>query len=327
MVSERTSDRSLPLPSTTWSLASLSLSVKARRAPVSSLTSFSSKASPPSFITRTRAPSSSATRASNPDKDSGPETQPASTESFDWGLMTSKLRGASTSTNPTTLHEEGSSEATFLSVCLTCRYCDDWFLTRNRGLLSTLSTAHLTVTASWGGFDTSSLALISTRITTSALSTNKAWPATRSRGTGADQKPPTPNWTLPTTFLLSTKLPSAGQCHAAACAMFGASCIQFSAFASSWRLTSICTSSSTFLSANLGATSTERPPPRPKAPPNACDLTSKSNLLPSRQSNRMGNSDAPTEYLLDQLLLQPTANELSLAAKSLLPVMRGSAQA
>merc|ERR1719399_2560378 len=210
---------------------------------------------------RTRAPSSSATRASKPDKDSGPETQPTSTESFDWGLTTSKALGASTSTNPTTLHEEGSSEATFLSVCLTCRYCDDWFLTRNRGLLSTLSTAHLTVTASWGGFDTSSLALTSTLITTSALSTNSAWPATRSKGTGADQKPPTPNWTLPITFRLSTKLPSAGQCHAEACAMFGASCIQFSAFASSARLTRICTLSSTFRRANRGATSTELPPP------------------------------------------------------------------
>merc|ERR1719399_2076972 len=268
---------------------------------------------------RTRAPSSSATRASKPDKDSGPETQPTSTESFDWGLTTSKALGASTSTNPTTLHEEGSSEATFLSVCLTCRYCDDWFLTRNRGLLSTLSTAHLTVTASWGGFDTSSLALTSTLITTSALSTNSAWPATRSKGTGADQKPPTPNWTLPITFRLSTNEPSAGQCHAAACAMFGGSCIQFSAFESSWRLTSICTSSSSFLRANLGATSTDRPPPRPKAPPNACDLTSKSNRLPSLQSNKMGNSDAPTEYLLDQAPRHPTANELSLAASNLLP--------
>merc|ERR1719399_1689799 len=269
---------------------------------------------------RTRAPSSSATRASKPDKDSGPETQPTSTESFDWGLTTSKALGASTSTNPTTLHEEGSSEATFLSVCLTCRYCDDWFLTRNRGLLSTRSTAHRTVTASCGGFETSSLALISTLITTSALSTNSAWPATRSKGTGADQKPPTPNWTLPTTFLLSTREPSAGQCHAAACAMFGASCIQFSAFASSWRLTSICTSSSTFRRANRGATSTDRPPPRPKAPPNACDLTSKSNRLPSRQSNKMGNSDAPTEYLLDQAPRHPTLRLLSLAAKSRLPV-------
>mmetsp|Transcript_5084 Transcript_5084/g.12741 ORF Transcript_5084/g.12741 Transcript_5084/m.12741 type:complete len:242 (+) Transcript_5084:1578-2303(+) len=241
--------------------------------------------------------------------------------------MTSNVLGASTSTNPTTLEEEGSSAATFLSVCLTCRYCDDWFLTRNRGLLSTRSTAHLTVTASCGGFDTSSFALISTLMTTSALSTNSAWPATRSRGTGADQKPPTPNWTLPTTFRLSTRLPSAGQCQAAACAMFGGSCIQFSAFESSWRLTRICTLSSTFLRANLGATSTERPPPRPKAPPNACDLTSKSNLRPSRQSNRMGNSDAPTEYLEDQAPRHPTLRLLSLAAKSRLPVMSGSAQA
>merc|ERR1719240_1961692 len=115
--------------------------------------------------------------------------------------MTSKALGASTSTNPTTFEEAGSSAATFLSVCRTCRYCDDWFLTKNKGRESTRSTAHRTVTASCGGFDTSSLALISTRMTTSALSTNKAWPATRSRGTGADQKPPTPNWTFQPHFV------------------------------------------------------------------------------------------------------------------------------